>query len=45
MSKTFSWLYNDYKLQFESVTGSKLTSEESDFLKSYFDTQDKFPIN
>lgn len=37
-----SWLYKDYESLFEYITGSKLTSEESVFLKSYFNTQDNF---
>jgi hypothetical protein len=35
-----SWLYEDYRLLFENTTGSKLTKEESEFLKNYLNPLD-----
>lgn len=35
-----SWLYEEHRLLFENITGSKLTKEESEFLKNYFNPLD-----
>ncbi len=45
MSKSSSsWLVEDYKTIFENKTGSKLTKEEAEFLKNYFDPYSNFAI-
>ncbi|MBE0514983.1 hypothetical protein [Sulfurimonas sp.] len=35
-----AWLYEEHRSLFENITGSKLTKEESEFLKSYFNPLD-----
>jgi hypothetical protein len=43
MSKSSSsWLFEDYKKIFETITGSKLTNDETEFLKKYFDPYSNF---